>query len=138
MIVGPGAGRVLAASLTAAALAVAGLATSQVITPMAGPAGDPAAGQDLFLDRCVSCHIPEGGGQGPSLKGVYGRRAGSVPGFGYSAAVRDSGVVWTAPELDRFLAGPSKALPGTAMPVSVPDARERGDLIAFLGSNAAR
>jgi cytochrome c len=41
----------------------------------------PQTGSDLFEDRCVGCHVPAGGGQGPSLTGVYGRRAGAVAGF---------------------------------------------------------
>jgi cytochrome c len=100
--------------------------------------GDPAAGEDLYLDRCVFCHVPEGGGQGPSLTGVYGRKAASAPGFAYSAALRASGLTWTAPELDRFLANPAAAVPGTAMPISVPDARQRADIIAYLAAHAGR
>ena len=95
-------------------------------------AGDAAAGQDLFLDRCVMCHVAEGGGQGPSLKGVYGRKAATVPGFPYSAALKASGVTWTGPELDRFLTNPGVAIPGTAMPITVPDARQRANLIAYF------
>lgn len=100
----------------------------------ATPAGDAAAGESLFLDRCVICHVAEGGGQGPSLKGVYGRKAASTPDFAYSAALRASGVTWTAPELDRFLTNPSVAIPGTAMPITVPDAKQRADLIAYLAA----
>ena len=100
-----------------------------------GPsAGDAAAGQDLFLDRCAICHVAEGGGQGPSLKDVYGRKAASTPGFTYSAALKASGVTWTGPELDRFLTNPSVAIPGTAMPITVPDAKPRADLIAYFAA----
>ena len=97
-------------------------------------AGDAAAGEELFLDRCVTCHIAEGGGQGPSLSGVFGRKAGVQPDFAYSAAIRASGLTWTGPELDRFLANPVKAIPGTAMPITVPDAKERADLVAYFAS----
>jgi cytochrome c2 len=104
--------------------------------PAAGstPAGDAASGENLFLDRCVMCHVPEGGGQGPSLKGVYGRKAASAPGFAYSAALKGSGVTWTAPELGRFLTNPGAAIPGTAMPITVPDPKQRADLIAYLAT----
>jgi cytochrome c len=78
------------------------------------------------------CHLAEGGGQGPSLVGVFGRKAGSAPGFAYSAALRDSGLTWTAPQLDRFLADPGGAVPGTAMPIKIIDARRRADLISYL------
>ena len=130
-------GRATAAVATAVVAAAAGLAMAQAVGGAALPAGDPAAGENLYLDRCVTCHVPDGGGQGPPLKGLYGRKAGSVPGFAYSAAVRDSGLTWTGPELDHFLAAPTKALPGTAMPISVPDARERADLIAFFATKRA-
>jgi|HubBroStandDraft_3_1064219.scaffolds.fasta_scaffold128681_2 cytochrome c len=96
--------------------------------------GDPTAGQDLFLDRCAMCHVAEGGGQGPSLTGLYGRKAGSVAGFAYSAALKASGVTWTGPELDRFLANPQVAIPGTAMPILVSDPKERANLISFFAA----
>jgi cytochrome c len=111
------------------------LAVSWAGAVLAQTSGDPAAGEDLFLDRCAMCHLPEGGGQGPSLTGLYGRKAGSAPGFAYSAALKASGLTWTAPELDRFLANPGAAVPGTAMPVSTPDAKERANLIAYFASH---
>jgi cytochrome c len=110
------------------ALAWAGAALAQ-------GAGDKAAGEDLFLDRCAMCHIAEGGGQGPSLTGLYGRKAASAPGFTYSAALKASGLTWTGPELDRFLTNPGAAVPGTAMPISVPDAKERANLIAYFAAH---
>jgi cytochrome c len=117
------------------ALVLSGGAAALAQTPPAGPAGgDAAAGEQLFLDRCTFCHIPEGGGQGPSLKGVYGRKAAGAPGFAYSAALKASGVTWTGPELDRYLTNPSVAIPGSAMPLTVPDAKERADLIAYLAA----
>ena len=94
--------------------------------------GDAAAGEDLFLDRCAMCHVAEGGGQGPSLTGVYGRKAAAAPGFAYSAALKASGVTWTGPQLDRFLTNPAVAIPGTAMPITVPDPKQRADLIAYF------
>ena len=111
-----------------------GLCLAVASPSLALGAGDAAVGQDLFLDRCAMCHVAEGGGQGPSLKGVYGRKAATAPGFAYSAALKASGVTWTGPELDRFLTNPARAVPGTAMPIAVPDARIRADLIAFLAA----
>jgi cytochrome c len=122
----------------ARALAALALALAAPGATTARDAGDPAAGEDLFLDRCAMCHLAEGGGQGPSLNGVYGRKAGSAPGFAYSAALKASGVTWTGPELDRFLADPGGAVPGTAMPVRVTDPRRRADLIAYFASRAGR
>jgi cytochrome c2 len=102
------------------------------------PKGDPAAGAALFEDRCAMCHVAAGGGQGPSLAGVFGRRAGSAAGFHYSPALKAAGVTWSAAELDRFLAGPGKAIPGTAMSVTLRDPRQRADLIAYLASRQTK
>ncbi len=127
---------------TPAALAIA-LAAGAFAggVPVGGAAaadgGDPAAGEDLFLDRCAMCHVAEGGGQGPSLTGLWGRKAGTAPGFAYSAALKASGLTWTGPALDRFLADPRMAVPGTAMPITVPDAKQRADLIAYFAGKAA-
>ncbi len=122
----------VAAALTAIVL---GGALGALAQAAAVPAvGDAAAGEELFLDRCAMCHVAEGGGQGPSLKGLYDRKAGSVPGFAYSAALKASGVIWTGPELDRFLANPIVAIPGTAMPITVPDPKQRADLIAYFAA----
>jgi cytochrome c len=120
------------------ALAVLALAGATASGAAAQGAGDSAAGEDLYLDRCISCHVAEGGGQGPSLTGVFGRKAASGPGFAYSAALKASGVTWTAADLDRFLANPAAAIPGTAMPIMVPDAKQRSDVIAYLAAHAAR
>jgi cytochrome c len=96
--------------------------------------GVAAAGQSLFEDRCASCHAAAGASQGPSLKGVFNRKAGSLPGYNYSAALRGSGLVWNAPTLDRFLTDPAKLVPGTAMAVQIPDPHQRRDLISYLAT----
>ena len=96
--------------------------------------GDPSSGATLFEDRCVMCHVAAGGGQGPSLTGVIGRKAASAAGFHYSLALKASGITWTAAELNRFLSGPAKAVPGTAMAAVIADPRQRADLIAYLES----
>jgi cytochrome c2 len=100
--------------------------------------GDSANGAKLFEDRCAMCHVAAGGGQGPSLTGVFGRKAASAAGFHYSPALEASGITWTAPQLDRFLAGPGNAVPGTAMAIVISDPRQRADLIAFLESRGSR
>lgn len=127
----------LALVMAAGGIAAGGIAAGGMAAGggAARGAGDPAAGEDLYLDRCVFCHVPEGGGQGPSLIGVQGRKAASAPGFAYSAALKASGLTWTAVDLDRFLADPAVAVPGTAMPIKVPDARQRADIIAYLAAH---
>ncbi len=103
---------------------------------MAQAPGDPVHGRQVFAARCGLCHSagPEEGeaGQGPPLAGVVGRKAASELGFSYTGALKGSHLVWTPANLDRFLAGPSRLVPGTAMPVAVGDAKTRADLIAYL------
>jgi cytochrome c2 len=114
-------------ALLAAALAVSASAAS------AQP-GNAAKGADLYDDRCSGCHVIGGVGQGPSLAGVVGRRAGALPGFDYTSALKGAGLTWTAANLDRWMAGPQKLVPGTAMTVVVPSAADRRDLIAYLAT----
>ncbi|MDB5955223.1 c-type cytochrome [Ramlibacter sp.] len=96
-------------------------------------AQDPTAGQAAFA-QCAACHSVDGSlGTGPSLRGIAGRKAGSVEGFRYSRALKNAGYVWDARSLDAFIAEPQKALAGTLMPFAgVPDAQQRADLVAFL------
>ena len=99
-------------------------------------AGDPAQGEKAF-SACAACHSTANGanGLGPSLFGVVGRKAGSVPGFNYSRAMKDSNRTWSAQNLDAYLADPQKAMPGNHMPYSgLPDAQLRADLVAYLAS----
>jgi glucose/arabinose dehydrogenase len=89
-------------------------------------------GQALFEQRCAVCHGERGeGGQGPALAGVWGRQAGTAR-FGYSPALRAAGFTWDAAHLDRYLADPAAAVPGTSMPLQTPAPEERQALIAFL------
>jgi cytochrome c len=95
-----------------------------------------AEGERLFLQRCGACHAidPARRTVGPHLAGVVGRAAGTVEGARYSAALRESGIVWDGATLDTFLAAPRRAVPGTTMTVSVPDAAQRAAIIAYLQS----
>lgn len=102
------------------------------VAAQAPAAPDPAHGEQVYL-RCMACHALAFDRVGPRHCGLLGRKAGSVPGFAYSAAMKASGIVWNEPALDRFLAQPLKVVPGTAMTYDgVPDARDRADLIAYL------
>ena len=121
------------------ALAGLGLLGAAAATPAASQAaGDAAHGKQVFAARCGLCHSagPDEGeaGQGPPLAGVVGRRAAGEPGFDYTSALKASHLTWTSSNLDKFLAGPSKLAPGTAMPIAVGDAKTRADLIAYLAS----
>ncbi len=117
-------------ALMLALLLAAALAQSEGRPADAAP--DPEAGQAVFEDRCSMCHALDGPGQGPSLKGVVGRKAAAVPDFAYSDALRASGLTWTPQTLSRFLADPRALVPGTAMMAQVPEAPDRAALVAFL------
>ena len=102
----------------------------------ADPAGgDPARGGKLFR-QCAACHSVEPGLHltGPSLAAIWGRRAGTVGGFGrYSAALKRADITWDAETLGRWLARPEAVVPDTTMTFrGVTDARQRADLIAYL------
>lgn len=94
--------------------------------------GDPVRGEALYA-RCLACHALAYDRTGPKHCGLFGRRAGSVPGFRYSPAMAQANVVWDAKTLDRFLADPIGMVPGTAMGYAgIADPQERADLIAWL------
>jgi cytochrome c len=96
--------------------------------------GDAARGEQKFGD-CAACHAVENGVNniGPSLYGVFGRKAGELADYRYSAALKRSGITWTAQTLDEFIADPQKLVPANRMPYGgMPDAGDRADLIAYL------
>jgi cytochrome c len=96
---------------------------------------DPFNGR-LIFSRCETCHSldPHATGKtGPMLAGLFGRKAGTVPGFAYSEAMRNKGVVWSAATLDTYLTKPSAYVPGTKMVfMGLRRKQDRIDLIAYL------
>lgn len=115
------------------ALTVLGVALALAAGSAAHAAApDVKLGESVYA-RCAACHALAYDRTGPRHCGLFGRRAGSVKGFEYSAAMKRSDIVWSAKTLDRFLANPPKAMPGTSMTYAgVPDAAERAALIAYL------
>jgi cytochrome c len=101
-------------------------------------AGDPDRGQDLFKRRCTGCHALTASGEGPRLHDVYGRSAGSVPGFAYSPAVNKAHLIWNDSTLEQWLTDPDTFVPGTNMDFRVPRPQERKDVISFLRREAGR
>ena len=99
-------------------------------------AQDAATGERLFKQRCASCHTVQPGQNriGPHLSGIVGRKPASVEGARYSKALAGLEANWDAAKLDAFLANPRGVAPGTTMTVSVPNATERGNLVAYLQS----
>jgi cytochrome c len=88
------------------------------------------------FNQCSVCHSTDGSnGTGPTLKGLFGRQAGTILGFRYSRAMRGAGIVWDAKALDDYLRSPQDFIPGNVMPFSgLADSAERAGLIAYLRS----
>lgn len=115
----------------------AGVAAGLAICVFAGAAragGDARIGQQAYEARCGGCHSVDADRVGPRHAGVVGRRAGSVPGFPYSEALRNSGLTWDAALLERWLADPEALVPGQRMGFRLDDARARADIVAYLQS----
>jgi cytochrome c len=115
----------------AAAILILGLASAA----RPGVAADPAAGKAVF-NRCRICHTVEAGGRngaGPNLHGLFGRKAGTIEHFAYSAAMKDSGVVWDQATLAKYLHDPKQFIPGTRMAFpGIASDKEAADLLAYL------
>jgi cytochrome c len=102
------------------------------IAPACGAPADAARGAQVYA-RCLACHALASNRVGPRHCGLFGRKAGSVPDFAYSAAMKKSKIVWNQKTLDEFLKQPLKMVPGTAMTYAgITDAGERADLLAYL------
>merc|ERR1740137_86937 len=74
-------------------------------------------GKKVFIQKCQQCHSYEEGKnkQGPSLFGLLGRTSGTVGGFNYSDANKDSGIVWSEEKFNEYITSPKKTMPGTKM-----------------------
>ena len=126
-----------------ATIAAAAATAALAVPPM--PPGTPAfaslkgnavAGKAVFT-ACKTCHVvtPNQNRIGPSLYGVVGRASGSIAGFTYSAANKNSHIVWTEPVLYQYLISPQAYVPGTKMTYpGLKDAQKRADVIAYLKS----
>jgi cytochrome c len=93
--------------------------------------GDAARGEILY-QGCMDCHSIDKNDVGPMHRGVVGRRAGIIAGYGYSKALRNSGLTWDEPTLDRWLTDPGALVPGTKMFYNVQSPQDRADIIAYL------
>ncbi|MCM0020693.1 MAG: cytochrome c family protein [Tagaea sp.] len=120
--------------MKAAAAFFALAVTATLSTPV--QAADAAAGETAFRRLCAACHIVTAEGArrlGPTMFGVVGRKAGSVEGFRYSNAKRDSNLVWTPEQLDKYLINPREFMPGTTMAFAgIRNDAERANVVAYL------
>jgi len=96
--------------------------------------GDAARGRELYAKECAACHsLSSPTTNAPLHCGLFGRKAGSAPGFPYSEAMRSSGWVWDEKTLDEFLTAPYVSLPGTIMGFpGFGEQKDRADVIAYL------
>ncbi|MEN3746602.1 c-type cytochrome [Sphingomonas sp. HF-S3] len=101
-------------------------------TPSAPGAADTG---NVALSGCAACHSLSADGargSGPALSGIVGRRAGALPDYAYSPALKASGITWSPQTLDGFLADPGKVIPGTRMMTRVPDPAQRKRIVDAL------
>lgn len=96
--------------------------------------GDPQKGKQVF-NQCRACHsLKEGkNGIGPSLHGIFGEKAGTVPGYNFSRAMKSSDVLWNNSTLQKYLTNPQRFIPGNKMPFpGIKDQAQLQNLIAYL------
>ncbi|OWJ69074.1 c-type cytochrome [Inquilinus limosus] len=111
------------------------LAAALIGAASPGHAQDTAHGETVFK-ACAACHAKDQTNRtGPGLQGVVGRTAGTAPGFRFSHAMKQSGIVWDEKTLNAYLAAPQKAVPGNTMPYAgLKNNQDRADLIAYLAT----
>ena len=104
----------------------------------AGPAaagGDADRGERLY-EACTDCHSLDKNDVGSRHRGVFGRKAGSLPDYDYSDALKSSNIVWNEETLDKWLTDPQAFVPGVRMFFHLDRAEDRADVIAFLKERA--
>jgi cytochrome c len=121
--------RARGASLALAVLAL--MASTAVLPSQAGGQGGQD-GQALFQKRCGGCHALDTDHEGPRLRGVVGRMAGTVKTFKYSASLQDARLMWDEAKLEKWLTDTESVVPDNDMAFRVPKQDERAAIIAYL------
>ena len=107
--------------------------------PQASQGAEDPSGQQAFNNACRTCHIVREGDNrlGPNLHKVVGRKAGSLPDYGFSSAMKEAGFVWDEEKLDRFIANPDEVVPGNSMKPygGLSSGDDRKKIIAFLAQS---
>ncbi len=98
-------------------------------------AGDPDRGSKVY-EGCQDCHSLDKNDVGPRHRGVFGRKVGSLPDYGYSPALKNAGFAWDDKTLDKWLANPQAFLPGARMFYHLANGQDRADVIAYLRERA--
>ncbi len=111
-----------------------------LLSPSYGQEGNAASGQQVFNNACRTCHTTKEGDNrfGPHLYKIIGRKAGSLPDYGYSSALKGADFVWDEEKLERFIANPDELVPGNSMkPYSgLASTDDRAKIVSFLRSIA--
>ena len=100
-----------------------------------GPAGDPARGETIY-EACQDCHSLDKNDVGPRHRGVFGRKAASLPDYDYSDALKSANIVWNEETLDKWLTDPQAVAPGAKMFFHLDSPQDRADVIAYLKERA--
>lgn len=126
-------GRVLSIAFATYALGVILLlSTSSAVAVRDSNSASPDHGKDVFERRCTGCHSLDNEKEGPRLRGVYGRKSGSVTSFTYSDALKKANITWDEGNLDKWLTDPDKFIPDVDMDFHLEKPDERGAVIAYL------
>ncbi len=92
------------------------------------------SGKELYTRRCGACHSVDQNRVGPRHRGVYGRKAGTVPDYRYTKALKKLNLTWNEKNLNRWLTNPTAVAPGTAMGFRLNKPAERKAIIEYLKS----
>jgi cytochrome c len=118
-----------------AGIPLALLLLALVVFPKISRAAEEAdQGKQLFEKRCTGCHALDRNKEGPTLKGVYGRQAGTAPGFNYSTALKSAHFVWDEQRLEKWLTDTDSLVEDNNMDFHVPKSDERAAIIGYLKS----
>lgn len=115
-------------------LAVLALIASAALLPSQANGEGGQDGQALFQKRCGGCHALDADHEGPRLRGVVGRMAGTVKTFKYSDALKNAKHTWDEAKLDKWLTDTESVVPDNDMAFRVPKQEERAAIISYLKS----
>jgi len=125
--------------VTGALSAMAFMLASPSALPQVSQGTEDASGQQAFNNACRTCHMVKEGDNrlGPNLHKVVGRKAGSLPDYGFSSAMKEASFVWDQEKLDRFIANPDEVVPGNSMKPygGLASSDERKKIIGFLAQS---
>jgi cytochrome c len=124
-----------AREVKAAALVLAAAGLIAKTAWAGGLAGDPARGETIY-QACQDCHSLDKNDVGPRHRGVFGRKAGSLPDYDYSQALKSANIVWNEETLDKWLTDPQALVPGAKMFFHLDNPQDRADVIAYLRERA--